>query len=388
MIIRRRQSPWGGKLTTSKPVMILTALLLTISCVSASQGKFHSIPGVRGPKLTIQLDPPVPFDATVIDAPMGDPSQIAFNAADPSLDEPVPFPELGDMAQYGFSATPDASMAATPFVAPSQFDPGTPAAAFYGSGTNPVDNLRAAICLTTAIYYEAASESDDGQRAVAQVILNRVKHPAWPNTVCGVIYQGSDGRVCQFSYACDGSMARTPTREGWARASRIARAALSGYVHRPVGLSTFYHADYVNPLWNRKLIVANITGRHIFYRMPGTVGAPQTFYTSYRGFEPVPAPKPRAYVAAKPAPNVPVPTPIAPQMAGKGAPVPYPGAVTGLAASPNPKLAAQAAAQPVPMPEQRASKAAARTEDSGETYVTPDSEIMPQYRNSGKWIGR
>lgn len=379
MIIRRKQPNWFGKLETSRPFTILSILLLTISCVSSAQGRYNLIPGVRGPSLKIALDDPRPFDASVFAPQQQD---AAFNPDDPTLDQPVPFPELGDMSQYGFSATPDASQATTAFVVPTRFDPGMAAVPFALASRNPVDSLRAAICLTTAIYYEAASESDDGQRAVAQVILNRVKHPAWPNTVCGVVYQGSDGPVCQFSYACDGSMARVPTREGWTRASRIARAALAGYVHRPVGLSTFYHADYVNPLWNRRLIVANVTGRHIFYRMPGTVGAPQTFYASYRGFEPTPAPKPRAYVAAATA--IPAAVPLPPQIGGKAPPpVPYPGAVVGAAASPSPQIAAQAA---VPMP--KGTHPAVREDDRYVSGSLPESDVLPQYRNSGQWIGK
>src|SRR3546814_2671450 len=85
-------------------------------------------------------------------------------------------------------------------------------------------------CLTQAIYYEAATESDAGKAAVAQVILNRMKHPAYPNTLCGVIYQGSARPGCQFSFACDGSMRRPPVPALWRRSAEIARAALTGHV--------------------------------------------------------------------------------------------------------------------------------------------------------------
>jgi spore germination cell wall hydrolase CwlJ-like protein len=79
-------------------------------------------------------------------------------------------------------------------------------------------------CLTAAIYYEAASEPDDGQRAVAQVVLNRVAHPAYPKTVCGVVYQGSErGTGCQFTFTCDGALARKPSRYFWDRAAWRAR---------------------------------------------------------------------------------------------------------------------------------------------------------------------
>ena len=175
---------------------------------------------------------------------------------------------------------------------------------------------------------------------------------------------------------------RTPTREGWSRASRIARAALSGYVHAPVGLSTFYHADYVNPAWNKRLIVASVIGRHIFYRIPGGAGEPRTFYTSYRGFEPFPGPKPKLYVPSAPA-NIPayVPPPApARTVAGAYIPAaPWQGAVTGAAASPSPQVAAVAP---------RGWKPSVREDDRYVQGALPDSDVMPQYRDSGKWIGR
>ena len=88
------------------------------------------------------------------------------------------------------------------------------------------DRARAQQCLTMAIYYEAASEPDAGQRAVAQVVLNRVAHPAYPNTVCGVVFQGSERRTgCQFSFTCDGSLARKPARMWWDRAAAATSSA-------------------------------------------------------------------------------------------------------------------------------------------------------------------
>jgi len=94
-----------------------------------------------------------------------------------------------------------------------------------------VDRTRAQQCLTAAIYYEAASESEAGQRAVAQVVLNRVAHPAYPNTVCGVVYEGSERSTgCQFSFTCDGSLARRPSQLFWDRAKTVARQALAGAV--------------------------------------------------------------------------------------------------------------------------------------------------------------
>jgi hypothetical protein len=137
-------------------------------------------------------------------------------------------------------------------------------------------------CLAQAVYYEAASERDEGQRAVAQVVLNRVRHPAFPSTVCGVVYQGAE-RVtgCQFSFTCDGSLARIPSVGGWARAERVARDALGGTVAAAVGNSTHYHANYVVPYWAPTLDKAATIGAHIFYIMRGFLGTPRAFSARY-----------------------------------------------------------------------------------------------------------
>lgn len=144
-------------------------------------------------------------------------------------------------------------------------------------------------CLTQAIYYEAATESDAGKAAVAQVILNRMKHPAYPNTVCGVIYQGSARPGCQFSFACDGSMRRAPVPALWRRSGEIARAALAGHVETSVGMATHYHANYVLPRWAPKLTKIEQIGAHIFYRWPGSWGKPTAFSDAYAGAEYIPA---------------------------------------------------------------------------------------------------
>jgi hypothetical protein len=151
------------------------------------------------------------------------------------------------------------------------------------------DHARAQRCMTQAIYYEAASESDAGQRAVAQVVLNRVAHPAWPNTVCGVVYQGSERTTgCQFSFTCDGSLARQPSTIFWTRASRIAREALAGSVYAPVGLATHYHTLAVHPYWADSLDQVTVIGAHQFYRWPGLAGTRAAFTMHHRGGEPLP----------------------------------------------------------------------------------------------------
>jgi hypothetical protein len=142
----------------------------------------------------------------------------------------------------------------------------------------------ATLCLTQAVYYEAASESDTGQRAVAQVVLNRMRHRAFPNSVCGVVYQGSERSTgCQFSFTCDGSLARHPSASGWARAQRVAIAALSGWVETSVGYATHYHANYVVPYWASHLDKVATIGAHIFYTMRGGAGKASAFTSQYDG---------------------------------------------------------------------------------------------------------
>ncbi len=161
---------------------------------------------------------------------------------------------------------------------------------------------RALKCLTDAIYYEAATEPDVGQRAVAQVILNRMRHPTYPNSVCGVIYQGSErSSGCQFSYACDGSMARLPARFYWDRARTIAAQALAGYVYSPVGMATHYHTVAVSPYWAPSLHFIGTIGAHRFYRWKGAAGRPSAFFRSYAGYEPFPGPHARVWSPTTPA---------------------------------------------------------------------------------------
>lgn len=159
---------------------------------------------------------------------------------------------------------------------------------------SPTDHARALQCLTAAIYYEAAMEPDSGQQAVAQVVLNRMMHPSYPNTVCGVVYQGSE-RVsgCQFTFSCDGAMARVPSPIYWARARRVAERALAGYVYRPVGTATHYHTTEVSPYWAPSLDYIGTIGAHRFYRWKGAAGRSAAFSARYLGGEPFPGPKPR-----------------------------------------------------------------------------------------------
>jgi spore germination cell wall hydrolase CwlJ-like protein len=164
--------------------------------------------------------------------------------------------------------------------------PDTPAARFV-LRTDAQDRERALNCLTQAVYYEAAGEGVDGGRAVAQVVLNRMRHPGYPASVCGVVYQGTERPTgCQFTFACDGSLLRAPAASLWARSRKIAEDALAGKVFAPIGHATHYHADYVLPYWADSLDKTVQIGRHIFYRLRSTLGDSRSFFQRYAGSEP------------------------------------------------------------------------------------------------------
>jgi hypothetical protein len=153
------------------------------------------------------------------------------------------------------------------------------------------------------------------------------------------VFQGSEKRGCQFSFACDGAMARIPMRSAWDRAARVAAAALTGSVFAPVGMATHYHTYAVTPSWNRSLVMTGVFGAHFFHRWKGWWGMAGAFNQAYRGGEPFPAPHPSAaptIAAAAPLPAAPAPaaataaarpaaaTPreaIQPEYADSGAPV-------------------------------------------------------------------
>lgn len=123
-------------------------------------------------------------------------------------------------------------------------------------------------CLARAIYFEARSESEMGQLAVAKVILNRTKDPDYPKTICGVVYQGSQRRnSCQFSFACDGMPDDVKSPAAWARSKRLAQKAMNGNVNMGSAMSqaTNYHADYVKPRWAKSMRKLVKIGNHIFY---------------------------------------------------------------------------------------------------------------------------
>ena len=315
--------------------------------------------------------------------------------------EPMPFEKAGDTfpgSAFYYLASDEQATTWAPGLgegihsdaenAPGQFGALVgPAARAIRIDNSGVDRSRAEQCLTAAIYYEAASEPDDGQRAVAQVILNRVAHPSFPNTVCGVVYQGSERSTgCQFSFTCDGSLARVPSRFFWERARQVALAALSGYVYTPIGLATHYHTFAVHPYWDAKMLnVANI-GAHRFFRFPGRAGEAGAFRFAYTGGEPMAAPHPRN-AAADAVPDAaldPLALERAYETGFKSAQSVGPTA-SAFTPTANGVASARLAPPPAYAPEleKRGGEALYRAEKLPQT-----STVKPEYENSGRWIAR
>lgn len=122
-------------------------------------------------------------------------------------------------------------------------------------------------CLTQAVYFEARGESVRGQAAVAQVVLNRVKHPAYPKSVCAVVFQGAGRKHgCQFSFACDGSMKKRRESQAWARARDIAARTLAGAARGEIGSATHFHTTAVSPGWAPQMLRVASVGTHVFYK--------------------------------------------------------------------------------------------------------------------------
>jgi spore germination cell wall hydrolase CwlJ-like protein len=164
--------------------------------------------------------------------------------------------------------------------------PNPAARAFHLTGSAD-SQARAVDCLAAGVYYEAGDDTV-GQRAVAQVIINRMRHPAFPKTICGVVFQGQERSTgCQFTFSCDGAMLRyTPTAAAWQRARDVARLALNGAVYKPVGHATHYHTDWVVPYWSASLEKITEVHTHLFFRWAGWWGTPPAFNRGYAGTEP------------------------------------------------------------------------------------------------------
>lgn len=269
----------SGARTLRKRIAVLLAII-TVPAM-ATPGDFGELPGdapteaeLVSARLAAQMadNPPMDFERPGMSFPgsafyfLADPPSTGALIALPTTDARDPGAEAG----RELGEIIDVGPAARPF--------------FSGAG---LGHDRALDCLAQAVWYEAASESEAGQRAVAQVVLNRVAHPNWPGSVCGVVYQGSERSTgCQFTFTCDGSLSRKARGASWDRARRIASEALSGSVYAPVGHATHYHTLWVNPYWAATLDHVGTIGAHRFYRNRGAAGEKGAFTTRYAGFEP------------------------------------------------------------------------------------------------------
>lgn len=137
-----------------------------------------------------------------------------------------------------------------------------------GNGRSEQDEID---CLAEAVYYEARSESTNGQMAVAEVVMNRVRDPRFPKTVCAVVYQGHYRDTgCQFTFTCDGSLHNKPRGPAWDQAKAVAMNVMLGLNKPLTRNATHYHTDYVNPYWKAGMVETKVIGTHIFYRFPKT----------------------------------------------------------------------------------------------------------------------
>ncbi len=199
------------------------------------------------------------------EVPFADSADIALFAAD------IPLP--GSLT-HGSRSGRGPSLLSRSFQSPYVRSPLVPRKFASGKAFGGLGELafqkRERRCMTTALYFEARSEPEAGQIAVGQVVMNRVRSPDYPDTICGVVYQGSNRRTgCQFSFTCDGKVDKPTNRVQWERSKRLANQVLEGRVWlKSIGHATHYHATYVKPAWRRKMARVKQIGRHIFYKSP------------------------------------------------------------------------------------------------------------------------
>lgn len=181
-------------------------------------------------------------------------------------DEPAPAPKARVYFAYADTVDDISSPFAALFANPGVTGTGLPKDDVLPLASRGAEQTK---CLAEAIYFEARGESRRGQLAVAQVIINRVKNPTFPKTICGVVYQGADElHRCQFSFACDGSTNRITDRAAWLEAMGIAREVVDGgrsVVMADIGNATHYHATYVSPRWADRMKMMDQIGHHVFY---------------------------------------------------------------------------------------------------------------------------
>jgi spore germination cell wall hydrolase CwlJ-like protein len=266
-----QQAPWAlpgseaerasRKLTDLR--RIIAAFIVIALCVGSAALLFFGIIGSPGATLTpparASLTASSARPASLAKAPIPDPLIFAPIAPDRArlLNAKIPFAD-------------SVGRAAKPFT-------------FVGD----VESRERAIdCLASAMWYEAGDDTR-GQRAVGQVVLNRVRHPAFPSNVCGVVFQGSERQTgCQFTFTCDGALQRLPSDTAFARARSEARAMLAGKVDAEVGAATHYHTDWVHPVWSAAMDKLTKVDTHLFFRWRGKWGGASALAQRYGGTEP------------------------------------------------------------------------------------------------------
>ena len=246
---------------SARGTTVLRATLVGISALA-----------IVGPALVVANPPTIVHASKRVKLPAG---RVVPQAEVPEV-EPVKFVDLSPDDARAFNATVPFSTAPNPAARPFRFAGG------------PDDLARATDCMAAGILYEAGDDTL-GERAVAQVVLNRLHHPAFPKTVCGVVFEGQDRSTgCQFSFSCDGAITRWhPTDDAWRRAREVAAAALSGAVFKPVGYATHYHTDWVVPYWQSSLDKITAVNTHLFFRWSGWWGTPPAFGRHPETVEPV-----------------------------------------------------------------------------------------------------
>ncbi|WP_018260795.1 cell wall hydrolase [Methylobacterium sp. WSM2598] len=202
------------------------------------------------------------------------PRAVALSSTTPAPADAIPIevaaaPVVGGLPSSRLDARPGLTHAAriSPEVLPTE-----EARRRYAALITPDNAEKEQRCLAEAVYFEARGEPEQGQAAVAQVVLNRAKSGLYPSNICGVVYQNRHRYLgCQFSFACEGRSLRITDESAWTTATRVAREVVEGRTYlADVGGATHYHADYVRPRWSRRLKKMDVIGRHIFYQLkPG-----------------------------------------------------------------------------------------------------------------------
>ncbi|MDQ0837163.1 cell wall hydrolase [Sphingomonas faeni] len=246
---------------SARGTRVLRAVLVGVSALA-----------IVGPALVVANAPVIVQHSKRVALPAG---RVVPQAEVPEV-EPMKFVDLSPEEARAFNATVPFSTNPNPAARPFRFAGGAQ------------DLARATDCMAAGILYEAGDDTL-GERAVAQVVLNRLRHPAFPKTVCGVVFEGQDRSTgCQFSFSCDGAITRWhPTDDAWRRAREVAAASLSGAVFKQVGYATHYHTDWVVPYWQSSLDKITAVNTHLFFRWSGWWGTPPAFGRHPETVEPV-----------------------------------------------------------------------------------------------------